>query len=63
LHVFNWPTSGTLTVTGFSEPIKRAYLLTAPRTALTTKAGADGLTMQVPAAAPDPVASVIVIEK
>jgi alpha-L-fucosidase len=63
LHVFNWPANGTLTVSGYSTPVKRAYLLAAPKTTLTTKAGAEGLAIQLPAEAPDPVASVVVLEK
>jgi alpha-L-fucosidase len=62
LHVFEWPTGGTLVVPGYAGRVTRAYLLTQPKGDLTTKAGRDGLHIQVPAAAPDPVATVIVLD-
>jgi alpha-L-fucosidase len=62
LHVFEWPTGGTLVVPGYTGRVTRAYLLTQPKGDLTTKAGSDGLHIQVPAAAPDPVATVIVLD-
>ncbi len=62
LHVFTWPSDGMLTLTGYSGAARSASLLAAPRTRLTTTTGANGLTIHVPASAPDPIASVIVLE-
>ena len=65
LHVFDWPSDGALTVPGYTAAagaVTRAYLLANPKVRLATEAGADGLRIRVPASAPDPVASVIVLE-
>ena len=62
LHVFDWPKNGQLQVpTG--KDVKRAYLLADPAKSLAV--GSDEVGVQVitlPAAAPDPVASVVVLE-
>jgi alpha-L-fucosidase len=65
LHVFDWPADGVLTVPGYTAAAGaaiRASLLANPKVRLTTEAGVDGLRIRVPASAPDPVATVIVIE-
>ena len=62
LHVFDWPADHTLVVPGYAARVNRAYLLADPSNALTTKAGPNGLAIDLPATAPDPIASVIVIE-
>ncbi len=62
LHVFNWPATGTLSVPGFTERVTRAFLLGAPQTALAVSPVADGLQITVPGTAPDPIATVIVVE-
>jgi alpha-L-fucosidase len=62
LHVFDWPADGVLNVPGYAATVTRAYLLADPKKPLTTEAGADGLRIKVPASAPDPVATVIVLE-
>ena len=61
LHVFDWPKDGKLLVPVLNKPGK-AWLLAAPGQALTAKAGEEGITIEVPAAAPDPIASVIALE-
>jgi alpha-L-fucosidase len=61
LNVFYWPADGTLVVPMRSGATK-AYLLGAPDQALSFTSGADGLRVKVPAAAPDPVSSVVVLE-
>lgn len=61
LHVFNWSANGTLTVSGAPGQVTRAYLL-ASKAALTATTAADGLAIKLPAQAPDPIASVIVLE-
>jgi alpha-L-fucosidase len=62
LHVFKWPADGQLMVPGLNNKAERAYLLAdAAKKALTTKASQDGLVVSVPAQAPDPIASVVVL--
>ena len=61
LHVFNWPKDGALLAPLANKPAK-AYLLTAPDEPLACMSGGNGLTIKLPAAAPDPVASVVVLE-
>ncbi len=60
LHVFAWPKNGKLLVPGLASKFRGARLL-ANGKALTFKTTADGLEIKVPATAPDPVASVIVL--
>lgn len=61
LHVFDWPSDGTLVVPGYDAVVIRATLLgDSSRRVVTTK-GPDGLVIRIPGAAPDPVASVIVL--
>jgi alpha-L-fucosidase len=63
LHVFNWPENGKLVVPGLKNTAQRAYLLTDPaRKALSTQSNAQGLTLSVPATAPDPISSTIVLK-
>jgi len=63
LHVFNWPTDGQLLIPGLKNPAQRAYLLTdSAKKALPMQSSADGLTLTVPPAAPDPVSSTVVLE-
>ncbi len=61
LHVFEWPEDGKLTIHGLRNAPKSASLLTggAP---LDAKKVEDGIIVTVPAAAPDPIASVIRVE-
>jgi len=61
LHVFDWPSDGKLVVPGYDAVVIRASLLgDSSRRVVTTK-GPDGLVIRIPGAAPDPVASVIVL--
>lgn len=63
LHVFTWPKDGKLVLAGTYTKVKTAYLLAdADRAALKTTAEAGGVEVAVPAQAPDPVASVVVLE-
>ena len=62
LHVFDWPSDGTLNVPAFGKQVKTAYLLTAPRNRLKITTGTDGISLQLPKQAPDPIATVIVLE-
>ncbi len=62
LHVFNWPADGRLLVPGLQNTAQRAYVLTDPaKKELAMQSSADGLTLTVPTAAPDPVSSTIVL--
>jgi alpha-L-fucosidase len=62
LHVFNWPADGKLLVPGYSAAVGRAYPLAQPGRLLQTKSTAEGLLIDLPATALDPIASVIVLE-
>ncbi len=61
LHVFDWPKDGQLKVP-FSNKITKAYLLADAKTRLKVTAGKDRYTIQLPAYAPDKIASVIAVE-
>jgi alpha-L-fucosidase len=61
LSVFDWPKDGKLSVP-LATAVSKAYLLSDPSKALTTTAADGSLTIDVPAAAPDPIASVIAVE-
>jgi alpha-L-fucosidase len=61
LHVFNWPADGKLLVPGLKNAIESASLL-ATGAKLKTQAGGEGVTVTVPAAAPDPICSVVVLK-
>ena len=62
LHVFNWPGDGSLRVPTWGKGVKRTYLLASPKSKLTFTEHSDEITIHVPAKAPDPIASVIVLE-
>ncbi|HTS17299.1 MAG TPA: alpha-L-fucosidase [Verrucomicrobiae bacterium] len=61
LHVFNWPKDGRLLVP-IGNSVTKAYLLAAPQEALATSRVEDGVVIQLPGSAPDPIASVVVAE-
>jgi alpha-L-fucosidase len=61
IHVFNWPKDGKLVVP-ITNSAEKAYLLVDPAKALTTTATPAGLEIKLPENAPDPIASVIVLE-
>jgi alpha-L-fucosidase len=63
LHVFDWPADGQLRLPAGVGPIAGASLLASPGTTLAVAADAGGgVTIRVPETAPDPVATVIVVE-
>ena len=62
LHVFNWPSDGKLQVPAIKGTVAKAYLLADRAKPLTVAAAADGLTITVPATAPDADASVIALD-
>jgi alpha-L-fucosidase len=62
LHVFDWPAGGTIELPLAAAPA-RAYLLADPaRKPLGTKLANGVLTISLPSAAPDPIASVVALE-
>jgi alpha-L-fucosidase len=62
LHVFDWPADGVLTIPMRGVP-QRAYLLRAPDRLLSVQGTDAGLRVLVPAVAPDPVSSVVVLDE
>ena len=62
VHVFDWPTSGKLTIEDPELKAKRVYLLADPTSDLKTSSGDAGLTIELPAEATDEIASVVVVE-
>jgi len=62
LHVFTWPSGGKLAVPTWGSVVKRAYLLASPSTALKFDQSSERIVIDVPPKAPDPIASVVVIE-
>ncbi|MEJ2701654.1 MAG: alpha-L-fucosidase, partial [Sedimentisphaerales bacterium] len=61
LHVFDWPTDGKLLVPGLRNAVAGAKLLADGRE-LETAPVPDGVTINVPAQAPDTIDTVIVLE-
>jgi alpha-L-fucosidase len=59
--VFNWPKDGRITIPGLKNGVSSASIL-ATGAKLRTSGSAEGLTIILPAAAPDPIASVIKVE-
>jgi alpha-L-fucosidase len=63
LQVFDWPKDGRLVVLGLSNHASQAYLLAdSQHTPLPCSSDAETLTIQLPAASPDSIASVIVVD-
>ena len=61
LHVTQWPATGSVALP-LRNAVKTAYLLAAPDQPLGVSSTDAGLTITLPAQAPDPIASVIVLE-
>ncbi len=62
LHVFQWPRDGQLLVPGLRTKVAAAYLLAdADKKALPTEAVDSGVCVKLPAEAPDPICSVVVL--
>jgi alpha-L-fucosidase len=62
LHVFDWPKDGKLSLPGLISRAKTAYLLADPQATLDVSYQEDSAFISLPEKAPDPVASVIVLE-
>ena len=62
LHVFNWPADGQLVVPGLQSEVAKAYLLAPPDAApLAVTRSGDNVLVKVPAEAPDPIDTVVVL--
>ena len=61
LHVFNWPANGQLLVP-LQNQTGRVTLLAAPGTVISATAGPDGVRLQLPASAPDAIATVLALQ-
>jgi alpha-L-fucosidase len=62
LHVFNWPSDGKLTVPALANRVKKSYLLADRKARVTVAQSAAEIVISLPAQAPDPAASVVVLE-
>jgi alpha-L-fucosidase len=62
LHIFNWPADGKLQVPSWGKKVTKAYLLSSPRTAFKFTQTGGGVAIEVPAQAPDRIATVIVLQ-
>jgi alpha-L-fucosidase len=62
LHVFEWPSDSKLLVPGLKNKVEKAYLLTDKHHVLEAQNNSDGVTLRVPATAPDTVSSTIVLK-
>ena len=61
LHVFDWPADGKLVVPGLKNQVQGAWLLNG-KAKLLTAAGDEGVSVTLPAEAPDDYASVVVVK-
>ena len=59
--IFNWPASGKFELPGLQSKVNQAYLL-ADHKKLKFEKSESGVTLELPAAAPDKIASVICLE-
>jgi alpha-L-fucosidase len=62
LHVFNWPENGMLRVPGISTSVSSIRLLADQAQVLSSRFEGGALLIELPAEAPDPVNTVIVVE-
>ena len=63
LHVFDWPKDGKLVVPGLKNRVKSVWPLADPHhRPLGAESNADGLTITVPATAPDAISSTVVVK-
>jgi alpha-L-fucosidase len=62
LHVFDWPTSRTLEVGGLHAKVATAHLLGDPRVLRTRQSNPTTVAVELPAARPDSIDSVVALE-
>ena len=61
-HVFSWPSSRQLLIGSLTNTITRVYLLNNPGTSLPYTRNSGGITVSLPASAPNANVSVVVVE-
>ena len=61
-HVFSWPSNRQLVIGSLTNTINRVYLLNNPATSLPYTRSSSGITVSLPAAAPNADVSVVVVE-
>ena len=61
LEIFHWPATGEIELPGLQSTVKKAWLL-ADKRKLQTKQTSGGVSISLPATAPDKIASVICLE-
>jgi alpha-L-fucosidase len=61
VSVFDWPSNGSITLPSWGAKPKKAWLV-ATKTEVPMKSNANGVTLTVPAQAPDSIATVVAIE-
>ena len=62
LHVFDWPEDGKLALEGLRNQVRAVRLLAEPEGSLTFERNGNTVVVAVPAEAPDPLDSVLVME-
>ena len=62
LHVFDWPSDGKLNIPALSNDLDGAVLMAAPETKLNVDVSGEQWVIELPANAPDPIATVIRID-
>ena len=62
LHVFDWPENGQLVLPGIFNKAKKAFLLASPKKNLGVSRLEDALIIDLPAEAPDPINTVVVLD-
>ncbi|SPE62831.1 Alpha-L-fucosidase [Verrucomicrobia bacterium] len=63
LHIFTWPSDGTLLVAGLKNKAQKAYLLAdSKKKALSIQSSEKGLSISLPATAPDAISSTVVLK-
>jgi alpha-L-fucosidase len=61
VEIFQWPADGELELPGLQSRVKKAYLL-ADSSAVASQPSGNGVTLMLPAKAPDAIASVVCVE-
>jgi alpha-L-fucosidase len=62
VHIFGWPSDGQIVLPGLTNDIRSVHLLGKSATTLKSSRKGSNVTIDLPTAAPDPVASVIALE-
>jgi len=62
IHIFNWPRERSLLLPGLKNKVTSAYMLADQAQAVQADAVVNGVTLKLPAIAPDPRATVVVVE-